>query len=144
MLGRALGGQQNTVTTNSSPGFSVRSVKLSSSFARSSTSPLLDYVRRYQAEALAERTSTRIKELQSEDEPDPMDVGIDEQERLLAQTIQGVPMFTGVPLRSSMFSSPLAEAAVLSDGKIPATTARVNITQRTALSEFYVLVTIPI
>ena len=128
MLGRALGGQQNTVTTSSSPGFSARSIRPSSS-TRSSTSPLLDYVRRSQVEALAERTSARVRELQTEDEPDPEDVVVDEQERL-AQMIQGVPMFTGVPLRSSMFSSPPAVPAALPDEKIPATTARVNITQR--------------
>ena len=128
MLGRALGGQQNTVTTSSSPGFSARSIRPSSS-TRSSTSPLLDYVRRSQVEALAERTSARVRELQTEDEPDPEDVVVDEQERL-AQMIQGVPMFTGVPLRSSMFNSPPAVPAALPEEKIPATTARVNITQR--------------
>jgi hypothetical protein len=102
MLGRALGGQQDTVTTTSSPGLSARSSQPSSSFARGSTSPLLDYVRRSQVKALAERTSTRIRELQSGDEPDPKDVVTDEQDRL-TMTIQGVPMFTGVTLRSSIY-----------------------------------------
>jgi hypothetical protein len=98
---------------------------------KGSISPLLAHVKKTQADALANRTSERVRELMRDGTPssgrkaelveDATGNGL--QQRKVLEDPNYIPMFTGTPLRSGMFDPP-AERVV------PATEARRNITHR--------------
>ena len=142
ILGSALGTTTERNTTTRAPAASSPRAK------SNPTSPLLDHVRGIQRDAQENRTRARVRELMGRDSS-PSRSGA-EASNLISEhpevtlrsspvhqnkevsvkkssfdtpTSGGIPIFTGVPLRSAMFDSPESSA-------VPPTAARRNVTQR--------------
>jgi hypothetical protein len=125
--------ENDTVTTRSATSSSPFSWPPSSK-SQSPSSPLLDYVRRAQDAAQEEsRTARRVRQLMTESPLTSQAIDVPVNDDTLYQaaekssqewSIQGIPMFTGVPLRSAMFDSPPEHADHPASGKVPATAAR--------------------
>ncbi len=132
MLRRAIGTPQKSEVSEQQPVLASPA-----RIQKSSTSPLLAHVKRTQADAQANRTSERVRELMRDGAPSSgrkTELGevatVNEsatmngfQQRKVLEDPNYIPMFPGTPLRSAMFDPPAERVA-------PATAARRNITHR--------------